>query len=128
MEYKQYTLEELQNKFGKEENSEELNKIMDAISDKHDVLFDDNEDTKSVQLEEKIYQQMNLIKLEDLGVLPLEVVKKKFDKKYVKMIVEDEINEIGERLNLGEIEINLVNNVVFKPAEFMSLLEEILIL
>ena len=33
------------------------------------------------------------------------------------MVVEDEINEIGEELDLGEIEINLVNNVP-KPEEF----------
>ena len=34
------------------------------------------------------------------------------------MTVEDEINEIGEELDLGEIETNLVNNVVHKPEEF----------
>ena len=56
MEYKQYTLEELQNMCEKEQNLEELNQIMGAISDKHDVLSDDNEETNNVQLEEKIYQ------------------------------------------------------------------------
>ena len=54
--------------FEKEQNREELNKIMDAISDEHDVSSDDNEETNNVQLEEEIYQQMNLIKLEDLNV------------------------------------------------------------
>ena len=39
-------------------------------------------------------------------------------KKYDKIIDEDEINEIGEELNLGEIETNRVNNVVPKPKEF----------
>ena len=34
------------------------------------------------------------------------------------MIVEDEINEIGEEIDLYEIETNLVNNVVHKPEEF----------
>jgi len=34
------------------------------------------------------------------------------------MTVEDEINEIGEELDLCEIESNLVNNVVPKPEEF----------
>ena len=36
MEYEQYTLEEQQKIFEKEPNSEELNKIMSAISDKHE--------------------------------------------------------------------------------------------
>ena len=72
MEYKQYTLQELQNMFEKEQNLEEFNKIMSAISDKHDVVSDDNKENNNVQLGEEIYQQMNLIKLEDLNVLPLE--------------------------------------------------------
>jgi len=61
---------------------------------------------------------VNLIKLEDVNVLPLEEIRRKLDKKYGKMTIEDEINEIGEELNLGEIETNLVNNVVHKPEEF----------
>ena len=55
---------------------------------------------------------MNLIKLKDLNVLPLEDIRRKLDNKYGKMIVEDKINEIGEELDLSEIETNLVNNVV----------------
>ena len=39
---KQHTLEELQKMFEKEQNSEELNKIMGAISDKLDVLSNDD--------------------------------------------------------------------------------------
>ena len=35
---------------------------MGAISEKYDVLSDDNEETNNIQLEEKIYQQMNLFK------------------------------------------------------------------
>ena len=61
---------------------------------------------------------MNLIKLEVLNVLPLEEVRRKLDKKYDKMAIEDKINEIGEELDLGEIETNLVNNVVSKLKEF----------
>jgi len=56
MEYKQCTLDELQNMFEEEQNPEELNKIMGVISDKHNILFDDSEDTNNVQLEEEIYQ------------------------------------------------------------------------
>jgi len=48
MEYKQHTLEELQKVFDKEQNSEEINKIMSVISDKNDVLSDDNEATNNV--------------------------------------------------------------------------------
>ena len=67
MEYKQYTLDELQNMFEKKQKPEELNKIMSAISD---ILSNDNEETNNIQLEEEIYQQMNLIKLDDLNALP----------------------------------------------------------
>ena len=61
---------------------------------------------------------MNLIELRDLNVLSLEEIKRKLDKKYGKMINENEINEIGEDIDLYETEINLVNNVVPKPEEF----------
>ena len=61
--------------FDKEQNPKELNKIMSAISDKYDVLSDDNEETNNIQLEEEIYQQMNLIKVNDLNALPLEEIK-----------------------------------------------------
>ena len=57
---------------------------------------------------------MNLIKLEDLNVLPLEEIKKKLDKKFGKKLLEEENNEVGEKLNIHEIESNLVNNVVPK--------------
>ena len=67
--------------FEKEQNSEELNKIMSAISNKHDVLSDENEETNNVELEEEIYQQMNLLKLDDLNALPLEEIRRKLDKK-----------------------------------------------
>ena len=103
--------------FEKEQNLEELNKIICAISDEYDILFD-NEETNNVQLEEGIYQQMNRIKLEDLKVLPLKEVKRKLNKKYGKTTVENEINEIEEEIDLYETETNLVNNVVPKPEEF----------
>jgi len=96
MEYKQYALGKLQNMFNKEQNSDELNKIMRTISNKHDVLLDDNEETNNIQLKEEIYQQMNLIKLDDLNALPLKEIKRKLDKKYGKMATADEISEIGE--------------------------------
>ena len=134
MEYKKCTLGELQNKFEKEQNPKKLNKIMGAINDKYDILSDDNEETNNIQLEEEIQQQMTLIKLEDLSVLPLEEVRRKLDKKYGKMAVENEINEIGKQVDLYEIETNLVNNVIPKHEEFgkpqknlANLLEEILI-
>jgi len=44
MEYEKYSLEELQKMFEVEQNPEELNKIMGAISDKYDLLSDDNEE------------------------------------------------------------------------------------
>ena len=56
---------------------------------------------------------MNLIKLEDLNVLPLEEIRKKLDKTLKKKIIEEENNEVGEK-----IETNLVNNVVPKPEEW----------
>ena len=104
--------------FDKEQNPKELNKIMSAISDKYDVLSDDNEETNNIQLEEEIYQQMNLIKLDDLNALPLEEIKQKLDKKCGKMVAENEINEIGEEIDLHETETNLINNIVPKPEEF----------
>jgi len=61
---------------------------------------------------------MNLIKLDDLNVLPLEEIKRTLDKKYGKMIAENEINEIEEEIDLHETETNLVNNVVSKTKEF----------
>jgi len=45
----------LQKMFKKEQNLEELNKIMSVVSDKLDVLSNENEKTNNVQLEEEIY-------------------------------------------------------------------------
>ena len=104
--------------FDVEQNPEELNKIMSAISDKQDSFSYDNEETNNVQLEEEIYQQMNLNKLEDLNILPLEEIRRKLDKKYGKMTNENKINEIGEEIDLYETETNLVKNVIPKPEEF----------
>ena len=53
MEYNQYTLEALHNMFEKEQNPEELNKIMGVISDKNDVLCDDNEETNMFNQKKK---------------------------------------------------------------------------
>ena len=45
---------------------------------------------------------MNLIKLEDLNILPLAEIRRELDKKYGKMTNENEINEIGEEIDLYE--------------------------
>ena len=66
---KQFNLEELQNMFDKEQNLEELNKIMGAIVDKREVISAGNEEPNNTQLEEEIYQQMKPIKLENLDVI-----------------------------------------------------------
>jgi len=79
MEYKEYTLEKLQDMFEREQNLEEINKIMSAISDKNDVLSYKDKETNNVHLEEEIYQQINLIKLDDLNALPLEEIRIKLD-------------------------------------------------
>ena len=51
-------------------------------------------------------------------MLPLEEVKRKLDKQYGKMTIENEINEIWEELDLRRAETNLVNNTVPKSEEF----------
>jgi len=61
--------------FDKEQNPDELNKIMSTTSDKHVMLSDDNEETNNIHFEEEIYQQMNLIKLDNLNASPLEEIK-----------------------------------------------------
>ena len=43
---------------------------------------------------------------------------RKLDKKFGKMVSDGEINEIGEELNIDEIETNLLNDVIPKPEEF----------
>jgi len=79
---KQYNVEELQDIFDKKQNSEQLNKIMSVIIDKQGILSYDYEKTNNSQLEEEIYQEMKLIKLEDLNILPLEEARKILDKKF----------------------------------------------
>ena len=69
---------------------------MSVIVDKQGILSDDYEETNNAQLEEEIYQQMNLIKLEDLNIHPLEEIRKKLDKKFEKKLSEEENNEVGE--------------------------------
>jgi len=61
---------------------------------------------------------MNLIKLEDPNVIPLEEIMRKLDNKYKKLMAESEIIKIGEGFNVEEFESNLVNNVIPKPKEF----------
>jgi len=86
---------------------------MSVIVDKQGILSDDYEESNNAQLEEEIYQQMNLIKLEDFKVLPLEEIRKKLDTKFGKKPLDEENDEVGE-----EIDLNLVNSVVPKPEEW----------
>jgi len=113
-----YNLEQLQDMFGKEQSPEELNTIISVIVDKRGMLSNDYEETNNAQVEEQIYQQMNLIKLEDLNIFPLEETRKKLDKKFEKKLLEEENNEVGEELNIDKTEFNLANNVVPKPQEW----------
>jgi len=48
----------------------------------------------------------------------LQQIMRKLDRKYGKIVFDDKINEIGEELNLDEIESNLINNFVHKHEEF----------
>jgi len=48
IESEKYNLEELQKMFDIEQNPKKLNKIMSAISDKYDIMSDDNEETNNV--------------------------------------------------------------------------------
>ena len=57
---------------------------MSVIVYKQGILSNDFEETNKAQLEEEIYQQMNLSKLEDLNILPLEEIRKILDKKFEK--------------------------------------------
>ena len=45
---------------------------------------------------------MNLIKLEDLNVFPLEERRKKLNKKFEKELLEEVNNEVGEELNIDK--------------------------
>ena len=57
----------------------------------------------SSQKKRKI-SKINLIKLEDLNVVPLEEVRKKLDKKkFRKMVFDDETNKIREEPRLGRV-------------------------
>jgi len=99
--------------FDKEQNSEELDKIMSVTVDKQGILSDDYEESNNAQLEEEIYQQMKSIKLEDLNVLSLEEIRKKLDKKFEKKIIRRR-EQRSWRRNRNQ----LVNNVVPKPEEW----------
>jgi len=46
------------------------------------------------------------------------------NKKFEKIAVNNENNEIEEELNLDKIESNLVNNVIPKPEDLVNLLEK----
>ena len=44
------------------------------------------------------------------------------------MVLDDEINEIGEELNIDEVESNQVNNVIPKPENLVNFLKVLPIL
>jgi len=90
---------------------------MGAIVDKHEILFNDNEKTNNIKLEEETNQQMKVIKREDLDVVPLVEVRNNLDKKYCKVVDESKINEIGE-VNIEQLESNLVNKEILKLKHF----------
>ena len=55
---------------------------MGATVDKtRSILGDNNEETNNLQIEEEIYLQINLIKLENLDAILLEEVIRKLDQK-----------------------------------------------
>lgn len=116
--YKDLELDKLQKLFDEEENPVELNKIMGIIAEKQIILSDDYEETNNILLEKEIYQQMSLIKLEDMESIPLEKIRKMFDKKLGKMVLDEESNEVGEKIEDEPLEINLVNNMIPKPERF----------
>ncbi|KAL2902531.1 ORF 1: putative Polyprotein CP [Bienertia sinuspersici] len=105
---------ELQELFDKEENLDELNKIMTIIAEKRRKTNDEGEQENYTIIEEDLYQQMGLIKLDDLEFVPLEDIKRKLDNKLGKMIVDN--NKVGEEINQEETtENNFVNNTVQRP-------------
>ena len=48
--------------------------------DKQEVIPENNEETNNVQIEEDMYQQIGLIRLEDLDVISLEEIRRKLEK------------------------------------------------
>ncbi|XP_021722592.1 uncharacterized protein LOC110690074 [Chenopodium quinoa] len=75
------TIEELQILFEKEEDPDKLNEIMNLISEKGIASDNETEENNYVSLEEDLYQQMGLMKLDDLDFLPIEVVQQKIENK-----------------------------------------------
>ena len=105
-------LKELRELYDIEEDPDKLNKIMAIISDKW--VASDEEEKNYTSIEEDLYQQMGLIKLEDLEFVPLEDVKRKLENKMGKMIMDN--NKIEEEINQENInENNFVNSVVQRP-------------
>jgi len=84
---------------------------MGAIIDKQDIFSE-------VKLEDEMYYQMNLIKLEDLQAIPIEEVKKKVRQKIKQILIDSEINGIGEELNISEFESKLVDTIIANPEDF----------
>ena len=102
------TLEELHNLFDKKEDPEKLNKIMKVITEKEDILDHEFEENNYVTIEDDLYHQMGLIKLDDLECLPLEIIQQKIDKKLGKRVIDS--NEIGEEIT------NKNNNFIQRPS------------
>lgn len=108
------SLEELPELFDKETNPIELNKIMTVICE--NWVFSDSEEQEQesnyLSIEEDLYEQTGLFKLEDLDTIPLEEIQESVDSRAGNMIVTNN-NKIGESLDHDDIhEINYVNNIV----------------
>ena len=79
----------------KDQNPKELNKIIATIVDKQGVFSDENKETNHVQIEEKMYLQLNLLKLKDLDAIPLEELRDQFRKMVAKIEINELVNELG---------------------------------
>jgi len=64
---------------------------------------------------------MNLLKLEDLHVIPLKEIIISLNKNYEKLVVKSETNEISKEHNINEFESNIATNVIPKSKKFGEL-------
>ncbi|XP_021728284.1 uncharacterized protein LOC110695343 [Chenopodium quinoa] len=104
------TIEELQILFDKQEDPDRLNDIMKIIFEKEIASDYELEENNYITLEEDLYQQMGLMKLDDLDFLPLEVVQQKIVNKLGKRVMDN--NDVGEEISNENIN---VNNVIKRP-------------
>ncbi|XP_021743973.1 uncharacterized protein LOC110710017 [Chenopodium quinoa] len=104
------TLKELQVLFDEEEDPNKLNEIMNLISNKGIASDNEIKENNYATLEEDLYQQMGLMKLNDLDFLPKEVVQQKIENKLGKRVMDN--NDVGEEIINENIN---VNNVIQRP-------------